>query len=863
MPRPRRPPGAGLTLTTLLAFVILGPSILAVAQQQQQPSHSVLAHTIHPNHGKSTHSQESAGHVARRRPNSPVFAQDESALATKVSSAPAIDAVRAPSPYNAAPGALTPSARSLQDWEVEDFVLLATVDGRIHARDRYTGEEIWELTGQPMLETSYNDSKGSNRLQDQPFVWIVEPKEDGALYFLTPGPLPALHRLGLTVKQLANLAPYSSEDPALPVVYNVEKSTFMLVVEAASGKIKKSFSPSGTYSVDDESCAPKGRDYFHAQERECSGSINLGQTQYTISIHNKQTNEHICTIKYAEWAPNNRDRDLQIQYSATMDNQYIYSRFNGEVIALDHNRLGKSRQKPLFRQELPYPVARVFDVARPTNDDSPEPALILLPQPAGKAGLEEMAKHVWLNTTESGAWYALSEQNYPVVTDGAPAASCYMHNELLDWDGPHTLPDQKSLVGVHVLDQKLETPSRYLAIAAPTAYHAEEGQPISRPPETSPMERPMIDPPPRAETMIETRAAAVYTILLCFLVMAGTVSVMKYPPQLDTLKSLFMKSTEPRKVTEPISVPASTASEPEIRAEPQADTKPEVQVEIQKEDKTEVEPVVKPDDTPEVKAKIEPVVEPTVKPESTAADVPGIVGPVPEPFASSEPVQEAAPETPISQEVKEKKAVTFDIPEDEELEPLSRTTTTEQSSPTEGDSDEATPVPSEKANSATTNGEGVAQDSNAALATPTKKKKTHRGKRGGRKLNKNQQKEEDDVDRIVDAAKQLDPAPTLHPDEVTMNGDDMQDVSNIKRIGKLTIDQDKLLGNGSGGTFVFEGKWNVSKSKIVLLDALFNNRTGSSSCHQANAAPIFRSGRAGGQASSGERSASKRHPLLR
>ena len=30
------------------------------------------------------------------------------------------------------------------------------------------------------------------------------------------------------------------------------------------------------------------------------------------------------------------------------------------------------------------------------------------------------------------------------------------------------------------------------------------------------------------------------------------------------------------------------------------------------------------------------------------------------------------------------------------------------------------------------------------------------------------------------------------------------------RIGKLTIDIDHVLGNGSGGTFVFEGKWNVS-----------------------------------------------------
>ena len=812
MPRPRRPPGAGLTLTTLLAIVILGPSFLAIAQQQQQPPRSVLAQTIHPNHGKSTHSQESIGHAARHRPNSPVFAHDESAIATHVSSAPAVSAVRAPTVNNAATGALAPSARSLQDWEVEDFVLLATVDGRIHARDRYTGQEIWELTGQPMLETIYNISDGTGKLQDQPFVWIVEPKEDGALYFLTPGPYPALHRLGMTVKQLANMAPYSSEDPALPVVYNVEKSTFMLVVEAASGKIKKSFSPSGTYSVDDESCVPKSRDYFYAHERECSGSINLGQTQYTISIHNKQTNEHICTIKYAEWAPNNRDRDLQMQYSTTMDNQYIYSRYNGEVIALDHNRLGKSRLKPLFRQELPYPVARVFDVARPTSDDSAEPALILLPQPPGKAGSEETAKHVWLNTTETGAWYALSEQNYPVVTDGAPEASCYMQNDLLDWDGPHSLPDQKSLVGVHKLDHRLETPSRYLAIAAPTAYHPEEGQPISRPPETSPMERPLIDAPPRSETMIETRAAAVYTILLCFLVMAGTVSVMKYPPQLDKLMKLFAKSSEARKSMEvPLSASASVTSFPE--ADIKVDTQSEPKVEAQPEAELDIESITKPDIQPEIKPEVKPEIVTEAAMDSSVVGTPAPELPILEAVSPPESTQEVVVDTPVTPEPKEKKVVTFDIPEDDEdLEPLSRTTTIDQSSPTEGDSDEATPVPAEKTASATSNSstEGITPDPSGAAATPTKKKKTHRGKRGGRKLNKNQQKEEDDVDRIVDAAKKLDPTPTLHPDEVTMNGDDMQDVSNIKRIGKLTIDQDKLLGNGSGGTFVFEGKWNVS-----------------------------------------------------
>lgn len=306
----------------------------------------------------------------------------------------------------------------------------------------------------------------------------------------------------------------------------------------------------------------------------------------------------------------------------------------------------------------------------------------------------------------------------------------------------------------------------------------------------------MIAAPPRAETMIETRAAAVYTVLLCFLVMAGTVSVMKYPPQLDILKSIFAKSVETHKIKEtPISVSTHTVSEPDVEAEIQAATRSDVQPEMP----TMPEPELKP----EIGKKEEVL--------------PTIENPAVEAVAQPELVEEAAAEASVSQDVKEKKVVTFDIPEDEDadLEPLSRTTTIEQASPMEGDSDDASPHSHGEATPTTANSEASAQDPNTA--TPTKKKKTHRGKRGGRKLNKNQQKEEDDVDRIVDAAKQLDPTPTLHPDEVTMNGDDMQDVSNIKRIGKLTIDQDRLLGNGSGGTFVFEGKWNVSHPTLVLL----------------------------------------------
>jgi serine/threonine-protein kinase/endoribonuclease IRE1 len=784
MPRPRRPPGAGPALT-ILALLLL-PGILVAAQQQQPLEHHVRsngspsagarvgvehARVISHHHNNKPSQDGSVSDADRRQHYTPILAQNERAVATKVSSAPAISAVRARHGAGAASGVLAPSARSLQDWEVEDFVLLATVDGHIHARDRYNGEEIWEIAGKPMLETIYNVSEGRVSLQDQPFVWIVEPREEGALYVLLPGPYPVLQSLGLTVKQLTDIAPYSSDDPELPVVYNVEKRTFMLNVDAATGLVKQSFSPSGTFGKNDDSCASPVKNVFN--ERDCRGTFEIGQTEYTIIIHNKKTNEHVCTIKYAEWASNSRDIDLKSQYTRTMDDQYIYGRFNGEVFSYDHKR-PRPAQRPLFHQHLPYPVARVFDVARPAGDDSAQAPLVLLPQPAGPKVVEEKANQVWLNTTESGAWYALSEINYPAVTDGAPVASCYNENELLSWDITHSLPaDEKTLVGVHVLDHRVQPPTKFRAIAAPTQYQIENGQVVSIPPTSSPMERPTIDPPPELPLHARQFALSVPQIALLCALVAISVSFGKwrgpgkFAPYWDYLASL----TGVTKAVKTEALPPVTA-----------DTKPEVELKKQEEATPLVADVAAP-------VQLEQSVE-------TLAEKPQLL-------------------PPFEPELKEKKAVSFDIPDDDEddMSPLSRTTTIEQPSP----SQDLTPTASNTNGDAPANVDGEnGTDPSATPGTP-KKKKTHRGKRGGRKLNKNQQKEEEELGRIVDAAKQLDPSPGLHPDEMTPNGDDMQDVTNIKRIGKLTIDQDRLLGNGSGGTFVFEGKWNEREVAIKRM----------------------------------------------
>jgi len=791
MPRPRRPPGAGPALTRILTLLLL-PSLLVAAQQQQPleadarskpPSAGprVEQHTLNAavHHRKNNNNNNQKGDLSdtekRRLAYATVLAENERALATKLSPAPAISAVGAPLGAGAASGVLDPSARSLQDWEVEDFVLLATVDGHIHARDRYNGEEIWEIAGKPMLSTTYNGSEKHAMLHDQPFVWIVEPREEGAIYVLSPGPFPVLQNLGLTVKQLTDIAPYASDDPKLPVVYNVEKRTFMLKVDAASGFVKQSFSPAGTSGQDDNSCALV-KDVFN-KERDCKGDFEIGQTEYTIIIHNRKTNEEVCTIKYAEWVPNSRDRDLKSQYTKTMDDQYIYTRFNGEVFAADHKR-SRPVRRPLFTRHLPYPVARVFDVARPANDDSAEAPLVLLPQPPGPTVLEESANLVWLNTTETGAWYALSELSYPIVTDGAPMASCYREDNILGQDLSQKLPlDENTLVGVHKLNYQFKNPSRLPAIAAPTYYPVQTDRGPRIPPSSSPMLQPTIDAPPEPIMEMASYLPTTQTLFIsiCFAIFISVTKWMgpgKYAPNWGLLWSKLADRVQSQRKMLPLAIPAMSSAETELAKE--------------------------------LDEKLR-VVDDAIPIDGTAKQ------------PSEELADKAQADIVLDPEAKEKKVVTFNVPDDEEDLSLSRTTTAGQGSP----EDEVEPFPSINSNSETASNaagtENDTQDPDTAPATP-KKKKTHRGKRGGRKLSKNQSRDEDEVGRIVDAAKQLDPSPSLHPDEITMNGDDMQDVTNVKRIGKLTIDQDRLLGNGSGGTFVFEGKWNVSTYDISLSD---------------------------------------------
>ncbi|KAG2411929.1 hypothetical protein HFD88_009485 [Aspergillus terreus] len=452
-----RLPGARSTLPASVALLLL-PVLVAPQQLQGRQNDRDLPSTVSVPLGPTVHHD----HHPRSDPLH-VKSNDASALAT-LALAGSGRAVRAPPAQASGPSAgLAPQlhARSLQDWEVEDFVLLATVDGSIHARDRKTGAARWalEVPSSPTVESIYHRANRSSFDRTQPeddFIWIVEPSQGGSLYIYSPGPDAGLQKLGLTVKELVDETPYSGTDPA--VTYTARKETTLYTIDARTGTILRVFSSRGPMPSGQECRKVDGLDVDAEDCDSPSGTLVLGRIEYAVAIQNTETGDPICTLKYSEWTANNRDMDLQSQYFRTMDQSHIYSMHDGVVLGFDHSRM----ERPRYTQRFATPVVRVFDVARPVNVDSPDAPtpLVLLSQPSQPpdpdyGSLDDRDARVFIDATNAGGWFAMSEETYPLVTGRAKMAQCYEKDYFRDGQPLMSLtPSQQrdALAGVHSLN---------------------------------------------------------------------------------------------------------------------------------------------------------------------------------------------------------------------------------------------------------------------------------------------------------------------------------------------------------------------------------------------------------------------------
>jgi serine/threonine-protein kinase/endoribonuclease IRE1 len=486
MPR-RRPPGDGHVANNLflLAAAVLFLPWLVHAQQQQRPGSGVRQRQESPHESLEASplptveatklpQQLETPLIAQRRKNTLSInnrdiENDASAIATL---APAGSAVAAPSfkrPNTSTAGLSPPhDARNLKDWDVEDFVLLATVDGTLHARERKKGVKKWDLKLgglEPMVQTTYyrrNRSSVEEDFETMPidnYLWAIEPSRDGSIYIYQPGgSSPGLVNTGLTMKKLVDvMAPHWTEDP--PVMYSGEKKTTMMTVDAETGIVIGHFSPTGAYvnqDVGKGNCKNTG---FPSDECATNQVLTIGRTEYTVGIQGTKDGHQIATLRFFEWTPNHFDHDLSRQYHQTKDQKYIYAKHDGLVIGFHHEN-PDDIPRPLFQEKFDSPVVRVFDVGRHYTLENSNPPLMILPQPLppdlDENTAEQRAGSIFLNHTEDGSWYAMSGKSYPLVDLQKPRQAQCMNQEWRNhrhtWDIMNGARLSEALVGLHSIE---------------------------------------------------------------------------------------------------------------------------------------------------------------------------------------------------------------------------------------------------------------------------------------------------------------------------------------------------------------------------------------------------------------------------
>jgi serine/threonine-protein kinase/endoribonuclease IRE1 len=684
--------------------------------------------------------------------------------------------VRAPSPprHRAGPasgaGLSSPqTARSLRDWEVEDYVLLATVDGNLHATDRATGKQRWELgVEQPMVQTTHYRSNKSVVDEDynvvDDYLWVVEPNRDGALYLWVPHrPGAGLVKMGYTMKQMVEeLSPHNDKDQ--DIVYTGDKKTTLVTLDAATGRVLKWFGSGGTQVNEAERCLrPNALADMDSEECSNSGTITLGRTEYTVGIQ-RGDGQAIASLKYSEWGPNTFDNDLLQQHQASIDHRYITSQHDGQVYFFDQNK-----DQPVFAQQFSSPVARVFEVARPwVGGAAPDvdPELIVLPQPPPPSQDDQIdrmrSRSIFINQTETGSWYAMSGRSYPMIVK-APAAKA---NSPEWWEGQQARDYldasqlSKALVGTHVLEKQTGSKQAPLLTIDDGTQVADwdDGDDNG----SLQLSTPIMDHLQPSAIFNEAKKLPEMAAVKVVDLISNPVLILMF------VFSLFYYQQDLRRWYK------RKRSKGEIREAPFEGRTEQKQ--------TSPEPIPAPD--------------------SSAGDV--LAQEKIEPTSQTDPLADSIVTADIAVEKEKEKqegpsSVTF-------AEPLE---VRERSESISGDRDDG--LPNE---------------------TP-KKKKAHRGRRGGTKHKKAKDKVEsspsleDDaaaasVDEVIKKAKALGEEPKLEPDILTVTND-VEEVSGpVLKMGSLEVNTDQQLGTGSNGTVVFAGKWDGRDVAIKRMLIQFN-----------------------------------------
>ena len=135
-----------------------------------------------------------------------------------------------------------------QPTELLDIVLVASVDGRLHALNRTSGVPLWSMSSSlngevpatlgPLVRTQHPkiDPDLVDENAEGQEVYVIEP-QSGEIYVMTKPDAP-LQRLPFTMPQLVDMSPFSFAGEGDSRVFVGRKETALLLVELETGKVK-------------------------------------------------------------------------------------------------------------------------------------------------------------------------------------------------------------------------------------------------------------------------------------------------------------------------------------------------------------------------------------------------------------------------------------------------------------------------------------------------------------------------------------------------------------------------------------------------------------------------------------------------
>ncbi|KAJ7031662.1 hypothetical protein C8F04DRAFT_1110217 [Mycena alexandri] len=297
----------------------------------------------------------------------------------------------------------------LQDSELLDIVLVASVDGQFHALNRSTGHVLWskwsESSSSPSTGTHAPESAGLLPLVNTSHPDVVDDGADQELYIIEPQsgdiyilPAPStgespLQRFPFSVPELVDMSPFSfASDPRSFVGW---KETRMVGVDIDTGKARVATDDNAGPGVGCASAICSSHSYqevlseFHS-DVNLEGTpkpteVFIDRTDYHVTIHHGASNQVFQTLSFSTYGPHQRNDILQEAYKKTKDNQYMQSAPNGIVLGFDG--AGSGIGGSMF---LTGPVVAIFDVLRKPGQGSP--FVLVQPRPPSSALLTFMSR---------------------------------------------------------------------------------------------------------------------------------------------------------------------------------------------------------------------------------------------------------------------------------------------------------------------------------------------------------------------------------------------------------------------------------------------------------------------------------------